>query len=86
MVQSERLKLPKCKSDVFRSRDIGGFEKNYVSVSNNNRIFILLHILNLDCLFKLTAQNRYIHLPPNSLNSPTCEPTILYIAVSTLNL
>ncbi len=86
MVRSERLELPKWKSDVFQSRDIGGFEKNYVSVSNNNRIFLLLHILNLDCLFKLTAQNRYFHLPPNSLNSQTFKFTILFIAVSTLNL
>ena len=35
------------------------------------------------CFCVLTAQNRYIILPPNTLRSPTRDVSILYITKST---
>jgi len=37
----------------------------------------------MGCLCKLMAQNRYIFLPPNSLDSPTRDISILYTTKST---
>jgi hypothetical protein len=67
---AERLELPKFKFDVFQSGKKGA-EGNKSSLYNQ-------------CI--LMAQNRYIFLPPDSLDSPTQDTSIPNTAKSTSNL